>query len=290
LDFEGYEDTMKFGLYLPNFGDYFDARFTAKLAIEAENAGWDGFFIWDHLTHPHYKEFAFADPWILLTAVAVSTTKIRLGALVTPIARRRPWKLAKETVTLDHLSEGRLIFGAGLGTHDVEFSHFGEESDPKRRGCLLDEGLTVLDGLWRGDEFEFKGEYFSVSKSRLLPSTLQKPRIPVWIAGVWPNKRPLIRSSNWDGYFPMKKTREERFLLPDEIAQAQRTLRERRPASIPFDIIASGYTDKDSISANIRFVSECGDAGATWWLEALDPWRFSGKDALNRILQGPPRK
>lgn len=279
---------MKFGLYLPNFGDYFNVHFTASLAFEAEQNGWDGFFIWDHLTHPNYIDKPFSDPWILLTAIALATKTIRFGALVTPIARRRPWKVAKETVTLDHLSKGRITFGAGLGTHDVEFLNFGEESNPKLRGEMLDEGLEIINELWSGEEYSKLGKHFNVIHSKLLPSTFQKPRIPVWVAGVWPNKRPLFRACQWDGYFPMKKTKEDRFLSPEEIDQAQQIIKKRHQKNVPFDLVVSGYTGGKITSEDARFINEYQEAGGTWWLEALDPWRMTGQEALKRIKQGPP--
>ncbi len=282
------EIQMKYGLYLPNFGDYSDVNFTALLAHEAEKNGWDGFFVWDHLTHPNFVTLPFSDPWILLTAIALATKLIKFGALVTPIARRRPWKLAKETATLDHLSEGRIIFGAGLGTHDVEFLNFGDESDPKIRAEMLDEGLEIINQLWSGEIGSMRGKHYSVIQSQLLPACFQKPRIPVWIAGLWPNKKPLFRSFEWDGYFPMKKTKEDRFLLPDEIYQTRKMIDERSQMIKIYDLVASGYTDKMNWSENVRFVNECQQAGGTWWLEALDPWRLSGKEALRRIKLGPP--
>jgi alkanesulfonate monooxygenase SsuD/methylene tetrahydromethanopterin reductase-like flavin-dependent oxidoreductase (luciferase family) len=280
---------MKFGVYLPNHGDYFDARLMAQLAFEAEAAGWDGFFIWDHLNHPHYLDLPFADPWVLLTVISLATQKIRVGAMVTPISRRRPWKLAKETVTLDHLSGGRLTFGAGLGTHQVELSDLGDEGDPRRRAEMLDEGLEIVNGLWSGAEYEFTGKYFHIQRTRFNPASFQKPRIPVWIAGIWPKKGPLARAARWDGYFPLGGIRENRFLMPEEISCILNSMKEVRESQAPFDIIASGYTDGLNPSAEARYVDEYDQAGATWWLEALDPWRLSSLEARKRIKLGPPR-
>jgi len=280
---------MKYGVYLPNFGDYFDAKFIAQLALESEKAGWDGFFIWDHLTHPHYLNKPFADPWILLTAAALATNKIRLGTMVTPISRRRPWKLEKETVTLDHLSEGRLILGVGLGTHSVEFSNLGDEGNPKRRGEQLDEGLEILNGLWSGDEYEFHGKHYSIQPTRFLPRSFQEPRIPVWVAGIWPNKHPLERAAHWDGYFPLGGIRDDRFLKPEIFLQIRKSIEEKRENKQPFDLIASGYTSGLEKPGENSYVKKYEDAGATWWIEALDPWCITSFQARQRIRQGPPK-
>jgi len=193
---------MKFGVYLPNFGPYGDARVLAALACDAEAAGWDGFFIWDHIARSWATDVV--DPWIALAAVAVATTRVRIGALVTPIPRRRPWKLARETVSLDHLSSGRLIFAVGIGSGQaVEWDDLGDEVDVKKRGQMLDEGLAVLDGLWQGEPFSHAGEYYRVKKAHFLPRAIRSPRIPVWVAGNWPNKAPMRRAARWDGAFPL---------------------------------------------------------------------------------------
>ena len=280
---------MKYGVYLPNFGDYFHAKFIAQLALEAEEAGWDGFFIWDHLTHPHYLDQPFADPWILLTAVALATKKIRLGTMVTPISRRRPWKLAKETVTLDYLSEGRLILGVGLGTHPVEFSDLGDQGDPKKRAEQLDEGLEILNGLWSGDEYKFHGKQYHIQPTRFLPGSFQKPRIPIWVAGIWPKKHPLERAARWDGYFPLGGIRDERFLKPEIFSQIRKSIEEKRGNQQPFDLISSGYTSGSKKRGENSFVKKFEDFGATWWLEALDPWYKTSSQARQRIQEGPPR-
>ena len=279
---------MKYGVYLPNFGDYFDVRFVAQLAREAEEAGWDGFFIWDHLTHPHHLDKPFADPWVLLTAAVLATQKIKLGTMVTPISRRRPWKLAKETVTLDHLSEGRLILGVGLGTHPVEFANLGDEGDPKARGEQLDEGLEVLQGLWSGEEFAFQGKHYHIEPTRFLPASYQKPRIPVWVAGMWPKKNPFERAARWDGYFPLGGIRDGRFLTPEVFARIKEKMMAARENHQPFDLIASGYTHASKNNEEIALVKDYEDSGATWWMEALDPWVLTSSEAQKRILAGPP--
>lgn len=280
---------MQYAVYLPNFGDYFDPRVTAELAKDAEAAGWDGFFLWDHLTHPNHLDQPFADPWIQLAAAALATQRMRLGLMVTPLPRRRPWKLAKEVVTIDHLSGGRLIFAAGLGTHAVEFGNLGEEADPLARAEMLDEGLEVLAGLCSGQEYKFEGKHYHVKPTRFLPGALQQPRVPVWIAGVYPKKGPFARALRWDGYFPLGGLRDNRFLTPDEIAEIGQAAKDRRPAGAAFDLVASGWTDKMDLPAAARFTAEYADAGATWYMEALDPWHYAFDTARAIIRRGPPR-
>jgi alkanesulfonate monooxygenase SsuD/methylene tetrahydromethanopterin reductase-like flavin-dependent oxidoreductase (luciferase family) len=134
---------MKFGIYLPNFGSYGEARVLANLAQDAENSGWDGFFIWDHIAG---LTLPMVDPWVALAAIAVTTHRIRIGTTVTPLPRRRPWKLAREAVSIDHLSGGRLTLGVGIGGGESEWAHLGEQPDLKKRGVMLDEALSVLVG------------------------------------------------------------------------------------------------------------------------------------------------
>ena len=180
---------MHRGIFVAPFDELSDPRLVAELARETEKAGWDGFFVWDHIRYSAPVE-AVSDPWIVLAAIASATDRVRLGPLVTPLARRRIQKLARETVTLDHLSGGRLTLGVGLGSdRNGELEPFGEVVDPRERARLLDQGLERLSGFW-GGEFE--------------PLPLQRPRIPVWVAARWPNRRPLRRAALWDGLFPIE--------------------------------------------------------------------------------------
>ena len=170
---------MHFGIHLPIFGPYGDALRLADLAAEAEEAGWDGFFLWDAVANA----LPLVDPWVALTAIALNTKRIRLGPLVTPLSRRRPWKVARETVSLDHLSHGRLILGAGSGGDPEEFDDLGEARDPKIRAAMLEEGLEVLINLWSGKTFTFEGSYYHIQTAQFLPRPLQSPRIPIWVGG-----------------------------------------------------------------------------------------------------------
>ncbi len=289
---------MKYGVYLPNFGPFGDARRLASLAQDAEAAGWDGFFIWDHINRAFKTEVV--DPWVALAAVALSTQRVRIGALVTPLARRRPWKLARETVTLDHLSNGRLIFAAGLGSsggQEVEWSNFGEETDLRERGKMLDEGLDILRGLWSGRPFAYEGQHYHVKETQFLPTPAQAPRIPVWIAGNWPARPPFRRASQWDGMMPQFQAFEGDKLAPMKDAiQFTLGLRSR---SEPFDVVFSApHTPGDDPRQAAAMVAPFAEAGVTWWLEQIYPQHFGGRledhewpvDAMRlRILQGPPR-
>ena len=192
------------------------------LASEAEAAGWDGFFLWDHLLSGGHTPVT--DPWVVMSALAVRTERIAFGPMVTPLARRRMNKLARETVALDRLSGGRLIMGVGLGFFDEkEFSAFGDEGDRRVRGRILDESLDVLAGLWSGEAFTYNGDYLQVASAPFLPTPLQRPRIPVWVAGLWPNKKPMRRAAAWDGAFPI-----DRRWRPDAAAEPLRYGRRHR--------------------------------------------------------------
>jgi alkanesulfonate monooxygenase SsuD/methylene tetrahydromethanopterin reductase-like flavin-dependent oxidoreductase (luciferase family) len=231
------------GIFVAPFDELADARKLARLAAEAEEAGWDGFFLWDHVA---YREpvGALADPWVTLAAIACATERVRIGPLITPPARRRIHKLARETVTLDRLSGGRLIFGAGLGSDNSgEFSRFGEEPDAKARAALLDDGLDQLVAYWDG-EFE--------------PRPLQAPRIPVWLAARWPNRRPVRRAARWDGLFPIDLPG------PGELAELVAEVRERRAgARGDYDVVVTNPAGTDP--------DPWEEAGATWCLTGFGP-------------------
>jgi alkanesulfonate monooxygenase SsuD/methylene tetrahydromethanopterin reductase-like flavin-dependent oxidoreductase (luciferase family) len=252
---------MHFTLDTPNFGAYSEPRLLGELVREAEKARWDGFFIWDHIGASW--PFPIGDPWIALAAMAMTTERIKLGTLVTPLPRRRPWKLARETVTFDHLSNGRLILGVGIGSDsEKEYSCFGEVGDDRLHGAMLDEGLDVLVGLWSGEPFSYRGKYYTIQQAHFLPPPVQSPRIPIWVADIWPHKRPLLRAAAWDGIVPFAVGRA---LTPDEIHSIVSSIKEHRASVEPFDV-AFGFPDFDK-----NLTADClqayAHAGVTWWLE-----------------------
>lgn len=285
---------MKYGIYLPNFGPYGDVRVLAGLAQDAENAGWDGFFLWDHIAG---WKLPIVDPWVALAAIAVSTRRIRIGTTVTPIPRRRPWKLAREAASIDHLSGGRMILGVGTGGGKEEWENLGEEADPKKRGEMLDEALSVLTGLWSGEPFNYEGQFYHVKDAQFLPKPVQQPRIPIWVGGEWPNKAPFRRAARWDGVFPLFSVWENEAEMA-LLAEMIQYVKKHRKAEQPMDIICMGVTSDATSEENVRPVEQRAELGATWWLECLTPYRADkGYDdewpleAMHeRILQGPPRR
>ena len=286
---------MKFGLYVPPFGDYADARVLANLAKEAEESGWDGFFTWDHLAFD-WITAPVVDPWIAYTAIAMNTQRIRFGPLVTPLPRRRPWKLARETVTLDRLSGGRLILGVGIGGGPAENAAFDEPREAKELGQRLDEGLEVLTGLWSGETFSYAGRYYQVKEARFMPPPLQSPRIPIWVGGFWPNKPPFRRAARWDGVFPLS-IGQEQFLTPQQVRDVVAYVRQHRADDAPFDVAHSAFSHGGDPARACEDAAPYAAAGVTWWLENVNPWRFGWDmqgawpfEAMReRILQGPPR-
>jgi alkanesulfonate monooxygenase SsuD/methylene tetrahydromethanopterin reductase-like flavin-dependent oxidoreductase (luciferase family) len=280
---------MQFAIDIPHFGPFSNSHLVAELAHEAEDAGWNGFFLWDHINFKldeSPEPIAIADPWILLTAIALRTKHIKIGPMVTPLARRRPWKLARETVTLDHLSGGRLILGVGLGTdYYGEYHDFGETTDARVHGEKLDEGLAILTRLWSGEEFSYEGKHYQLNRVQFLPKPLQQPRIPVWVAGNWPHKKPFRRAAQFDGVFPQKSGND---LTPEDFREILSYISAQRTQTTPFDAIAFGLTSATDKAQAGAHVASFAQAGATWWLEHFAP-HHTTEQVRQRIHQGPPR-
>ena len=289
---------MRYGAYVPNFGPYGDARILADLAYEAEEAGWDGFFLWDQVSKTTLTPTVdpMVDPWIALTAIALRTRTIRLGSLVTPLPRRRPWMVARETVSLDHLSAGRLIFGVGSGGGYFDFEALGEASDPKTLAALLDEGLEVLIGLWSGEPYQHEGTYYHIKEAQFLPRPVQSPRIPIWVAGMWPAKAPLRRAAHWDGVIPIGRDLPlTAMLTPAEMYEIVRFVASLPGYSSPVVVVLLGST-RGSVAAHDReVVAAYQQVGVTWWVEKILPERWGSwaewplETMRTRIRQGPPR-
>jgi alkanesulfonate monooxygenase SsuD/methylene tetrahydromethanopterin reductase-like flavin-dependent oxidoreductase (luciferase family) len=211
---------MRHALFLPPFGELAEPRALCDLAIAAEESGWDGFFVWDHVRRPPTDPAEVADPWVCLSAVATVTSRLRLGPMITPLARRRPQKVAREATTLDHLSGGRLVLGVGLGVDtDGELARFGEETDPRRRAELLDEAVAVMTALWSGETVDHHGAHYTVDAVRFLPRPVQRPRIPLWFAARPGSLRPLRRAARFDGVFPIEPSPEELDEMLEVVAQ-----------------------------------------------------------------------
>jgi alkanesulfonate monooxygenase SsuD/methylene tetrahydromethanopterin reductase-like flavin-dependent oxidoreductase (luciferase family) len=258
---------IRSALWFPLFDELADPAVVVQLAVEAEERGWDGVFVWDH-TRWRAPISAVAEAWITLAAVAAATERIRIGPMVTPLARRRPVQLARETVTLDLLSAGRLILGVGLGSDRFggEYSLFGEETDDRRRAAMLDESLTILTEAWTGEPVQHHGEHYTVDGVQFLPTPAQD-RIPIWVAG-FPGKRvPLRRAARYDGYFPVNLAH------PDQLAESMATL------GPGYDVAVAQPAGTD--------LAPYVEAGATWWLTDFEPDEVS-VDAVRGVLRDGP--
>ncbi len=279
---------MRFGLTVPNFGNCCGSpRELTELAVEAENSGWDGFFIFDHIHYSQDEHVPLTDPWVALAAIAINTKQMRIGPLVTPVARRRPWTLARETVSIDHLSNGRLTLGVGLGDPaELDFTSLGENGDDRIRAEKLDEGLEVLVGLWSGQPFNYLGKHYELRNVQFLPRPLQSPRIPIWVAGRWPKRKPILRAARWEGVFPLGLTRGSK-LGPDEIREVLSFIGRHRVHKIPFDVVATSGADCQVEDNEV--LRAYAAAGATWWMQDLRDWRNSKQELVSRIRKGPPR-
>ena len=261
---------MKFGLHVPNFGSLSDPVAVAGLAATAEAAGWDGFFLWDHVARPE-GVFPMLEPWIGLAAVAARTRRVRIGPLVTPLARRRPWNVARQLASLDHLSGGRVTLGVGLGvSRGPEFRDFGEEADPRVRGDMLDEGLAIIRAAGRGTPVTHEGAHYRLDGVAFEPTPVQAA-VPIWGATERTGGRPVRRAAGLDGVFPVGLTPAQ---LPELLANVSAL----RPGGLGgYDVVAGGTDD----------CREWRDAGATWWLRGLS-WSQPFAESERIAASGPP--
>jgi alkanesulfonate monooxygenase SsuD/methylene tetrahydromethanopterin reductase-like flavin-dependent oxidoreductase (luciferase family) len=277
---------VKYGFVLP----WGDARTAADLAALAEHHGWDGFFVFESVWG--------VDAWVMLAAAAMTTSRIRLGTLLTPLPRRRPWDLAGQTAAVDNLSGGRVILSVGLGA--VHGGWLAFEPDPGRRvrAELLDEGLDVLTGLWGGPPFEYDGKHYRVTPSDFMPppSPVQRPRIPIWVVGGWPSVRSMARAARYDGWLPnVLRKGTAGPSTPADIRAGTEWIRDFRTVEglrvDGYDVICEGTTPGDDPEAGAAQVRPWAEAGATWWIEA--DWgqpREAVRDyAEQRLALGPPR-
>jgi alkanesulfonate monooxygenase SsuD/methylene tetrahydromethanopterin reductase-like flavin-dependent oxidoreductase (luciferase family) len=263
---------VRYGLQLANVGTYADPRAVVRAARAAEAAGWDALLLWDHLAF--VWDGRAADPWVTLGAVAASTERLILGTGVTPVARRRPHVVAHELATLETLAPGRVLFGAGLGGVEREFSAFGDAADALERAARLDEGLDVIRALLAGGPVDHHGRHFSVSDVEL---THHRHPIPIWIGGTSSAAR--RRAARFDGWFADSADVERMTMTPAELETKVATIG-RGP---PFDVALIGY----SSAGNAELHGAYAGAGATWWLEAIHDLRGSAETMLARIEAGP---
>ncbi len=276
---------MQYGFVIPHG----DVHTIAALAGEIEAAGWDAAFYWDGIYVG--PESAVLDPWVTMAAMALATSRIRIGAILSPLSRRRPWKVARETATLDQLSHGRLILPVGLGAVE-SFGPFGEEADRKVRAALLDEALAILTGLWSGQPFSYQGQHYQFPAVTFLPTPAQPGGVPIWVVGKVGSKRSLGRAFRYQGLIPTTGTFETPLTPQDlrDLAPAIAAVQqERGDAAPPFDLILEGQTPTGDPQAAAAQVRPFAEAGATWWIES--PWSEPNAlaDLRARIAQGPPR-
>ena len=283
---------MQYGLVFPMM----DVLVVPGLAAEAEAAGWDGIFIPDCINiDPRFNggvPMPADDPWIVLAAVAMQTTRIHFGTMITPPSRRRPWKLARELTTLDVLSNGRVILPVGLGALDDQgFGNVGEATDRKTRAELLDETLDILRGLWSGEPFSYDGQHYQIEELAFAPRPVQQSGIPIWCVGLWPAERSMRRVARCDGLLPnIRKEAGSAEITPDDIRAMKDWLDAHRDMSKPFDIIMEGSTPSDDRAAALDQVGPYAEASVTWWLDSF--WSPpNDTDAIRRRLAaGPPRQ
>jgi len=277
---------LRRGLAVPCFTA--DPADIIGLGLAAERGGFDGFFLWDHLVHDDMGDGPpVLDPWPLLAVLASQTSQIRLGTLITPVPRRRPWQLAKETVTVDRLSNGRLILGVGIGSPAYsDFGIFHEPTSSRVRAELLDEGLEVLTGLWTGERFAFRGEHFTVEPVRFRPVPAQQPRIPIWVGGALPAAGPVRRATRWDGMVPL--VRHDDGLgrpSPDDIAAVRDQVQLARGSAAGFDLVV--WADLEQEPGEVAGLAPDYTAvGATWWVESAQSAPGWLDQATERVSRG----
>jgi alkanesulfonate monooxygenase SsuD/methylene tetrahydromethanopterin reductase-like flavin-dependent oxidoreductase (luciferase family) len=267
---------LKFGFIVTSG----DPQTMAALAASAESAGWDGVFYYDAIAIGDEEMY---DPWVVMAAMAMRTERVRLGAILTPPSRRRPWKLAREAMTLDRLSGGRLVLPVGLGAlDDAGFANVGEPTDGRIRGELLDESLEILAGLWTGEPFAFEGSHYRFGPMTFRPTPIQRPRIPIWVAASRRYEGSIRRAARWDGVMPQT---DDPATIREIVGFGRRDRAEI--GSGAWEVVVDGVTRPGDRADHAR-VAELEAAGVTWFVEA--DWSQRSIDAMRtRIAAGPPR-
>ncbi len=269
---------MRYGIEVVPFGAYSNPREVVRLAQAAEAAGWEALALWDHLLFP----YGTGDPWVTLSAVAAATRRLRLITAVAPLPRYRPQLLARTVAALDLLSEGRVIFGTGLGV-DFDLAPFGDPTDARTLAAMLDEGLELMTGLWSGEPVTHRGRFYRAEAARLVPTPAQRPRVPIWIGGDSPAA--LRRAARWDGW--IVGTVDEHCQItkpPERLAEQVALLRQHRGDGPPLEVVVDGV----SAAGDRALPAAYAEAGATWWLEAIFGARGSIEEMLARVSAGPP--
>jgi alkanesulfonate monooxygenase SsuD/methylene tetrahydromethanopterin reductase-like flavin-dependent oxidoreductase (luciferase family) len=270
-----------------------DARILAELGCLAEQAGWDGVFLEDYIVHQSDGPVPTCDPWIALAAMAVGTSRIRLGTSVTPLSRRRPWKVAREAVALDQLSSGRFILGVGSGDGgEAGFSRVNEARDAKERARILDEALDVILGLWTGEPFSYQGSYFQVNEMTFLPTPVQKPRIPILVGGGWPLQGPALRAARYDGCCLYRHHGPGEFAdwTPEEVRDLKAFVEVHRAdeqRGQPYEIKLGGRSRSGDWDKDRALMKSLAEAGMTWWVEYVPAGELEAM--RESVLRGPLR-
>lgn len=281
---------LKYGLLMPHgIKALSTPQDVTKFAVAAEEGGWDGFFVWDNLGQ------AMGDTTVLLSSFAIHTKKIKFGAMVMGVPKRRPWKLAKELITIDLLSEGRLIFGAGIAD-PIFYEKFGEETDAKIRAEKLDEALEIINNFMSGEEVNFSGKHYTVNGVRY-KSSVQTPRVPIWIGGFWPIKGPFKRGARWGGMIPhtMRVKKDELAILsPEEVEESMKFIKELRNGdSGNFDYVMLNPLPDDE-NQRVELVEKYHKLGVSWWVDSVYEWKEFDREMddldplIEKLKAGPP--
>jgi len=280
---------MKFGLNVIHVWDVENpAEYILNLVVAADRAGWEGLFLWDHKTWSFHGPAPLVDPWTMLAGIATRSKNLRLGTIVTPLPRRRPQVIARQLVTLDHLSNGRAILGAGLGGDARDYTAFGEKFNYKLLAEKLDEALDVITGLWSGEAFTYHGKYYVIGAVTFLPKPIQEPRIPIWVGGE--SKGALKRASRFDGWViggPAPSAGEEGFSLA-QVSRAVKRIKHYQKTDKPFNVVY-GMEFPEGEQLLKETIRRATSVGVTWMLEGIYGLRYSPEQALERVRRGPPQ-
>jgi len=282
---------VRHALNLGTGGAYADPRTLVDLVVAAERSGWDGVLLEDYVVYQSMAGVATADSWTVLAAAAVRTERIMLGTAVTPLARRRPWHVAREVTTVDHLSGGRAVLGVGVGDLEPGFTAFGEQTALRDRAARLDESLAIITGLWTGEPFAFRGRHFQVDEIVFRPVPRQRPRVPIWVGGVWPRRGPVRRAARWDAAmlgFKEGPDGRDVDMQPDDVRALVEEVGRLRGGSLDrFDFVMGGSARTPDEGAARERVRAMAAAGATWWVEWIAP--CEPEVAFATVRRGPLR-